>query len=59
MCPLILCQVCDLIDQRHLRRSFKVGMGDRLIALDSEQMVGCGVADGLGDLRIPGEGVDG
>ncbi len=59
MCPLILCQVCDLIDQRHLRRSFKVRMGERLIALDGEQMVGSGVADGLDDLRIPGDGVDG
>ncbi len=34
-------------------------MGERLIALDGEQMVGSGVADGLDDLRIPGDGVDG
>jgi hypothetical protein len=30
-----------------------------LIAFDGEQIVGFGVADGLGDLRIAGDGVDG
>jgi len=36
-----------------------IGLQGRLIAFDGEQIVGSGVADGSGDLRIAGDGVDG
>src|SRR5208282_3549214 len=39
--------------------SLDIGLEGRLIAFNGEQIVGSGVADGLGDLRIAGDGVDG
>ena len=39
--------------------SLDIGLQGRLIAFDGEPIVGAGVADGLGDLRIAGDGVDG
>src|SRR5208283_3872870 len=42
-----------------LEGGLDIGPQGRLIAFDGEQIVGSGVADGLGDLRIAGDGVDG
>ena len=42
-----------------LEGGLDIGLQGRLIAFDGEQIVGSGVADGLGDLRIASDGVDG
>jgi hypothetical protein len=42
-----------------LEGGLDIGLEGRLIAFDGEQIVCSGVADGLGDPRIAGDGVDG